>query len=151
MRIVCGLDVHKDSIFLCIMSSTGEIFEKKYGVLTNQLEEMRDLMLTYHVQEVGMERTSVYWVPVWRILEPHFNLKLINPYFIKQLPGHKSDVKDAQWIAECMMKELVRGSFVPLSASSSSVCTTVAFTTLMMRSSVSWPSWMRRCSGVISV
>ena len=113
MRIVCGLDVHKDSIFLCIMSSTGEIFEKKYGVLTNQLEEMRDLMLTYHVQEVGMESTSVYWIPVWRILEPHFNLKLINPYFIKQLPGHKSDVKDAQWIAECMMKELVRGSFVP--------------------------------------
>ena len=95
------------------MSSTGEIFEKKYGVLTNQLEEMRDLMLTYHVQEVGMESTSVYWVPVWRILEPHFKLKLINPYFIKQLPGHKSDVKDAQWIAECMMKELVRGSFVP--------------------------------------
>ncbi len=113
MRIVCGLDVHKDSIFLCIMSSTGEIFEKKYGVLTNQLEEMRDLMLTYHVQEVGMESTSVYWVPVWRILEPHFKLKLINPYFIKQLPGHKSDVKDAKWIAECMMKELVRGSFVP--------------------------------------
>lgn len=74
---------------------------------------MRDLMLTYHVQEVGMESTSVYWVPVWRILEPHFKLKLINPYFIKQLPGHKSDVKDAQWIAECMMKELVRGSFVP--------------------------------------
>ena len=74
---------------------------------------MRDLMLTYHVQEVGMESTSVYWIPVWRILEPHFKLKLINPYFIKQLPGHKSDVKDAQWIAECMMKELVRGSFVP--------------------------------------
>ena len=113
MRIVCGLDVHKDSIFLCILSSTGEIFEKKDGVLTSQLEEMLDLMLTYHVQEVGMESTSVYWVPVWRILEPHFKLKLINPYFIKQLPGHKSDVKDAQWIAECMMKELVRGSFVP--------------------------------------
>ena len=49
------------------MSSTGEIFEKKYGVLTNQLEEMRDLMLTYHVQEVGMESTSVYWVPIWHI------------------------------------------------------------------------------------
>ncbi len=59
MRIVCGLDVHKDSIFLCIMSSTGEIFEKKYGVLTNQLEEMRDLMLMYHVQEVGMESTGL--------------------------------------------------------------------------------------------
>ena len=97
MRIVCGLDVHKDSIFLCIMSSMGEIFEKKYGVLTNQLEEMRDLMLTYHVQEAGMESTSVYLVPVWRILEPHFKLKLINPYFIKQLPGHKSDVKGSEY------------------------------------------------------
>ena len=113
MRIVCGLDVHKDSIYLCILSSTGEILEQVFGVLTTQLEEMRDLMLKYNVQEVGMESTSVYWIPVWRVLEPHFKLKLINPYFIKQLPGRKSDVKDAQWIAECMMKELVRGSFVP--------------------------------------
>lgn len=113
MRIVCGLDVHKDSIYLCILSSTGEIFEQVFGVLTTQLEEMLDLMLKYNVQEVGMESTSVYWIPVWRVLEPHFKLKLINPYFIKQLPGRKSDVKDAQWIAECMMKELVRGSFVP--------------------------------------
>ena len=96
MRIVCGLDVHKDSIFLCILSSTGEIIEKKYGVLTNQLEEMRDLMLSYHVQEVGMESTSVYWVPVWRILEPHFKLKLTKHYFIKQHPAHKSDEKDAK-------------------------------------------------------
>ena len=70
-------------------------------------------MLKHHVQEVGMESTSVYWIPIWRVLEPHFKLKLVNPYFIKQLPGHKSDVKDAQWIAECMLKELVRGSFVP--------------------------------------
>ena len=113
MRIVCGLDVLKDSIYLCILSSTGEIFEQVFGVLTTQLEEMRDLMIKYNVQEVGMESTSVYWIPVWRVLEPHFKLKLINPYFIKQLPGRKSDVKDAQWIAECMMKELVRGSFVP--------------------------------------
>ena len=67
MRIVCGLDVHKDSIFLCILISTGEIIEKKYGVLTYQLEEMRDLMLTYNAQEVGMESTSVYWIPVWHI------------------------------------------------------------------------------------
>ena len=62
MRTVCGLDVHKDSIYLCILSSTGEIIEKMYGVLRIQLEEMRDLMLTHHVQEVGMESTSVYWI-----------------------------------------------------------------------------------------
>ena len=113
MRIVCGLDVHKDSVYLCILSSTGEIVEKVFGVLTFELAKMRDLMLKHHVQEVGMESTSVYWIPIWRVLEPHFKLKLVNPYFIKQLPGHKSDVKDAQWIAECMLKDLVRGSFVP--------------------------------------
>ena len=113
MRIVCGLDVHKDSVYLCILSSTGEIVEKVFGVLTFELTKMRDLMLKHHVQEVGMESTSVYWIPIWRVLEPHFKLKLVNPYFIKQLPGHKSDVKDAQWIAECMLKDLVRGSFVP--------------------------------------
>ena len=113
MRIVCGLDVHKDSVYLCILSSTGEIVEKVFGVLTFQLAKMCDLMLKHHVQEVGMESTSVYWIPIWRVLEPHFKLKLVNPYFIKQLPGHKSDVKDAQWIAECMLKDLVRGSFVP--------------------------------------
>ncbi len=59
-------------------------------------------MLHHHVVEVSMESTSVYWIPIWRVLSPHFKLNLANPYFIKQLPGRKSDVKDAQWIAECI-------------------------------------------------
>ena len=114
MRTVCGLDVHKDSVFLCILHDSGEIIEKVFGVLTNQLRDMRRLMQSYGVTEVTMESTSVYWIPIWRVLEPHgFLLKLVNPYFIKQLPGRKSDVKDAQWIAECTLKDLVRGSFVP--------------------------------------
>lgn len=70
-------------------------------------------MLHHHVVEVSMESTSVYWIPVWRVLSPYFKLNLANPYFIKQIPGRKSDVKDAQWIAECTMKEFIRGSFVP--------------------------------------
>ena len=65
------------------------------------------------VTEVSMESTSIYWIPIWRIIEPRFQLKLVNPYFIRQLPGRKSDVKDAQWIAECTLKDLIRGSFVP--------------------------------------
>ena len=113
MKSVCGLDVHKDSVYLCILSEFGELIEKVFGVLTYQLEEMCDLMLHHHVVEVSMESTSVYWIPIWRVLSPHFKLNLANPYFIKQLPGRKSDVKDAQWIAECTMKELIRGSFVP--------------------------------------
>jgi transposase len=113
MRAVCGLDVHKDSVYLCILNEDGELIEKVFGVLTFQLQQMRDLLLTHHVDEVSMESTSVYWIPIWRILAPHFLLRLVNPYFIKQLPGHKSDVADAQWIAECTMKNLVSGSFVP--------------------------------------
>ena len=113
MRAVCGLDVHKDSVFLCILCETGEIIERVFGVLTHQLRDMRRLMQSHGVTEVTMESTAMYWIPIWRVLEPHFHLKLVNPYFIKQLPGRKSDVKDAQWIAECTMKDLVRGSFVP--------------------------------------
>lgn len=60
-----------------------------------------------------MESTSIYWHPIWRVLEDIEDLKLVNPYFIKQLPGRKSDVRDAAWIAECTMKDLIRGSFVP--------------------------------------
>lgn len=113
MRSVCGLDVHKDSVYLCILSEEGELIEKVFGVLTFQLHQMRDLLLAHHVEKVSMESTSVYWIPIWRILAPHFHLQLVNPYFIKQLPGHKSDVADAQWIAECTMKNLISSSFVP--------------------------------------
>ena len=113
MRSVCGLDIHKDSVYLCILSEDGELIEKVFGVLTFQLHQMRDLLLAHHVEKVSMESTSVYWIPIWRILAPHFHLQLVNPYFIKQLPGHKSDVADAQWIAECTMKNLISSSFVP--------------------------------------
>ena len=113
MRTVCGLDVHKDSIFVCIVNETGVLFQEKFGVLTHELENMVSVLHSYSVSEVCMESTSIYWIPVWRILEAYFPLKLVNPYFIKQLPGKKSDVKDAEWIATCLLKELIRGSYVP--------------------------------------
>ena len=113
MKTVCGLDVHKDSVFLCIMHANGEKIQHKFGVLTDELECMRDLMLSEGVEDCAMESTSIYWVPIWRVLEGHCSLHLANPYFIKQLPGKKSDVKDAEWIAMCLQKELVAGSYVP--------------------------------------
>ena len=113
-RIVAGLDVHKDTIYLCIMrQDEAIIFEKTYGTLTPELDEMCRDMLSRGVTEAAMESTAVYWVPVWNALCKSMGLKLVNPYFIKQLPGRKSDVKDAQWIAECLLKNLIRGSFVP--------------------------------------
>lgn len=113
MRVVCGLDVHKDSVFACILNDNGKKFECKFGVLTPELEELHQLLLTHDVKEVTMESTSIYWHPIWRILDDIEELKLVNPYFIKQLPGRKSDVRDAAWIAECTLKDLIRGSFVP--------------------------------------
>ena len=65
-RIVAGLDVHKDSVFLCIMRyDEAIIFEKTYGTLTTQLRQMRDDMLCHGVTECAMESTAVYWIPVW--------------------------------------------------------------------------------------
>ena len=113
MRIVCGLDVHKDSVFVCFLNENGDKFEAKYGVLTPELEELHKLLLDHGVKEVTMESTSIYRHPIRRILEDIEDLKLVNPYFIKQLPGRKSDVRDAARIAECTMKDLIRGSFVP--------------------------------------
>ena len=113
MKRVCGLDVHKDSIFVCILGEDGIIYQNKFGVLTPELEQMAGVMHSNGVQEVAMESTSIYWLPVWRVLDPYFDLKLVNPYFIKQLPGRKSDAKDAEWIATCLFKGLIKGSYVP--------------------------------------
>ena len=114
MRQVCGLDVHKDSVFACILNENGVVFQEKFGVLTPELEQLAAALQEHDVSEVCMESTSVYWMPVWRVLEPYVaELKLVNPYFIKQLPGKKSDVKDAEWIATCLLKDLIRGSYVP--------------------------------------
>ena len=113
MKVICGLDVHKDSVFCCILCANGEKIQHKFGVLTEELVTLRDLMVSEGVEECAMESTSIYWIPIWRVLEGSVKLHLVNPYFIKQLPGKKSDVNDAEWIATCLSKELIASSFVP--------------------------------------
>ena len=113
MKRVCGLDVHKDSIFCCISDENGVVFQEKFGVLTSELLRLVSSLQKYYTSEVAMESTSIYWMPVWRILDQYFPQKLVNPYFIRQLPGKKSDVKDAEWISTCLLKGLIRGSYVP--------------------------------------
>ena len=122
MEKACGLDVHKDtctayevhgSVFACILDEQGKkIFEKRYGTLTPNLMELRDTLVEMGCGRVAMESTSIYWMPIWHVLYGDFSLTLANPYFIKQLPGRKSDVKDAQWIAECLQKNLIKSSHV---------------------------------------
>jgi len=113
MEKACGLDVHKDSVFACILDEQGKkMFEKRYGTLTPDLMELRGTLVAMGCGRVAMESTSIYWMPIWHVLYGDFSLTLANPYFIKQLPGRKSDVKDAQWIAECLQKDLIKSSFV---------------------------------------
>jgi transposase len=113
MEKACGLDVHKNSVFACILDQQGKkILEKRFGTLTPDLDKLRDTLVEHGCCRVAMESTSIYWMPIWRILEPGFSLTLVNPYFVKQLPGRKSDVKDAAWIAECLQKNMLKSSFV---------------------------------------
>jgi len=82
--------------------------------MTNGVFALGEYLRNEGVKQVAMESTSIYWAPVWDILEEmDFDLILVNPFIIKQMPGRKSDVKDAQWIATLLHKGLLRGSMIP--------------------------------------
>ena len=111
---VCGLDVHKDSIFCSIYDGKTSSEVKVFDSTTRFIYEMGEYLMTEGVNQVAMESTSIYWIPVWNILmEMGFELTLVNPFLIKQMPGRKSDIKDAQWIATLLHKNLIRGSMIP--------------------------------------
>jgi transposase len=113
----CGLDVHKDVVVACVLIGPADGKARKeirtYGTTTAQLEQLRDWLHQAGCTHVGMESTGVYWVPVYAVLEDHFELIVGNAAHMKNVPGRKTDVKDAQWIAELIRCGLVRKSFVP--------------------------------------
>lgn len=112
-EVYSGLDVHKDSVFAAIYSSRVQAV-KEFTTLTPSIQDLIAWLRTEGVKKVAMESTGIYWVPVWNLLESAgFQLMLVNPYMIKQMPGRKSDVKDALWIAQLLAKKLLRGSLVP--------------------------------------
>jgi len=87
---------------------------REFSTLTCQIKALSKWLKENDVTGVAMESTGIYWVPVWNILEEAgFHLTLVNPYFIKQMPGRKSDVKDSQWIAQLLAKDLLRSSLIP--------------------------------------
>lgn len=109
MERYCGLDMHKDSIFMCIIDEFGFKKEYKFSTLTSDLLLLCEPLLNSGVRSVAMESTSIYWILIWRLLVDDFEVKLVNPLF----PGCKTDVKDAHWIATILMKGLVYRSYVP--------------------------------------
>jgi transposase len=117
-----GVDIGKDEVVACVRTPAPDgrgrrKLTRTFATFTGALEEMADWFGEHGVTDVAMEATGPYWKPVWYVLEDRtFTLKLVNAHHVKILPGRKSDVLDAEWLAELLEHGLLRGSFVPPAA-----------------------------------
>ncbi len=113
----CGLDVHKALVTACVRvhGAAGELHQeiREFAATTRGLLQLRDWLASFRVTLVGMEATGVYWKPVYYLLEDEFECWLLNARHLKNVPGKKTDVKDAAWICQLLEHGLVRPSFVP--------------------------------------
>lgn len=116
-----GLDIGKDEVVVCIRVPDGTAGRRTevrtFGTFTGQLEKLATWLTEEAVDAVVMEATGQYWKPVWYVLEERgFELLLVNARHVRILPGRKTDVGDAEWLAELLEHGLLRGSFVPPAA-----------------------------------
>ena len=113
----CGLDVHKKLVVACVIITPPEGEPERvvhsFGTMTDDLLKLADWLEACGVSHVAMESTGVYWQPIWNLLEDRFTLLLVNAQHVHQVPGHKTDVRDCEWLAELLRHGLLRGSFVP--------------------------------------
>ena len=111
-----GLDVHKDVVMACARIHVREYAKHltaEFSTTTSGLLALADWLEEHQCRQVAMEATGVYWKPVWHVLEGRFELLLVNPAHARNVPGRKSDVNDAHWLADLLAHGLVRASFVP--------------------------------------
>ncbi len=110
-----GLDVHKDMLMARVrcVSEPAVDETRRFATTTGALIELQEWLSSHAVTHVAMEATGVYWKPVWHLLEEHFELILANAQHIKNVPGRKTDVNDAAWIADLLAHGLINASFVP--------------------------------------
>src|SRR5262249_10951228 len=113
----CGLDVHQATVVACVLvvrrNGTVQKQMRILGTTTRDLMKLREWLLSEGCTHVAMESTGVYWKPVYAILEGAFQLVVANAQHVKKVPGRKTDVKDAEWIADLLCHGLLRNSFVP--------------------------------------
>jgi transposase len=112
-----GLDVHKKNVKACF-ACPGEGGKRKketrtYLTMTHNLLEMRDWLKEQGCTHIAMEATGVYWKPIYNLLEGDFEILVVNAHHIKTVPGRKTDVKDAEWIADLLSHGLLAASFIP--------------------------------------
>jgi len=111
-----GLDVHKDTVVACVRLVVDGKVEREvrtFGTTTQDLLALGDWLRERQCTHAAMESTGVYWKPVWHVLEESLTLVLANAMHIRNVPGRKTDVNDATWIADLLAHGLIRGSFVP--------------------------------------
>jgi transposase len=111
-----GLDVHKDTVVACLRVQRGRDVRHEvrvFGAVTCDLIALGDWLEEQGCKQAAMEATGVYWKPVWHLLEGRVGLVLANAAHIRNVPGRKSDVNDATWIADLLAHGLIRSSFVP--------------------------------------
>ncbi len=108
----CGLDIHKKSVVACAITPGGKE-TRTFTTMTRDLLELKKWLLALGVAHVAMESTGVYWKPIYNVLENDFTLLVVNAHHIKAVPGRKTDVKDAEWIADLLRHGLIRGSYIP--------------------------------------
>ena len=110
-----GLDVHKDMVVARVRCVSAPRVEetRSFATTTAALVELQEWLTAHGVTHVAMEATGVYWKPVWHLLEEHLELVLANAQHIRNVPGRKTDVNDAAWIADLLAHGLIRSSFVP--------------------------------------
>jgi transposase len=109
----CGLDVHKKLVVACVLKGRKKQIQT-FSTMTGDLLGLAEWLVSQQVTHVAMESSGVYWKPVWNLLEGYgFELMLVNARHMKAVPGRKTDVKDAEWIADLLQHGLLKASFVP--------------------------------------
>ena len=110
-----GLDIHKDSVVACVrcVSPPAHQEVRHFPTTTTGLLALADWLASHGCTHVAMEATGVYWKPVWHVLEGRVDLVLANAQHVRNVPGRKTDVHDATWLADLLAHGLIRSSFVP--------------------------------------
>ena len=110
----CGLDVHKEMVVATIDGEGLKRSTREFGTFTRSLTELKEWLLENGVTYVAMERTGVYWKPVYHVLEPSgIQVWIVNARHVKNVPGHKTDKKDSAWLCKLLLAGLLKPSYIP--------------------------------------
>lgn len=112
-QICCGIDVHAKTLVACLILADGQKEIRTFSTMTDDLLRLRDWLVAAGCTHVAIESTGVYWKPVFNIIEDRLKVILVNPEHVRALRGRKTDVKDAERLADLLRYDLLQPSFIP--------------------------------------